>query len=96
MCMSFYNNVNVLRYELTTEGLCLLERAKVFSVSPLLVQSVSLWDEVLPPPGVARHAGFRSRSVFAVIVFRCLVSFPRRRSGVVSPFEQVLGLPSGY
>ena len=29
---SFYNNVKVLRYELNTKVLCLLERAKVFAV----------------------------------------------------------------
>ena len=54
--MSFYNNVNVLLYKLTTGGLCLLERAKVFTIPPLLVQTVSLRDEGLPPPSVARHA----------------------------------------
>ena len=27
-CMSFYNNVKVLLYEMTTKVLCLLERAK--------------------------------------------------------------------
>ena len=62
--------------DLTTKGLWLLDRAKVFTVPPLLVQTISLGDEVLPPPSIARHTGFRSRSVFAMIVLRCMVRFP--------------------
>ncbi|EJK64737.1 hypothetical protein THAOC_14498, partial [Thalassiosira oceanica] len=45
--------------ECTTKGLCLLERAKVFTIPPLLVQTISLGYEVLPPPSIARHAGSR-------------------------------------
>ena len=62
--------------DLTTKGLWLLDRAKVFTVPPLLVQTISLGDKVLPPSSIARHAGFRSRSMFTMIVLRCLVRFP--------------------
>ena len=86
-----------LLYDLTTKGLWLLDRAKVFTIPPLLVQTpISLGDKVLPPPSIARHAGFRSRPMFTMIVLRCLVRFPCRGSGVMSPFEEVLCLPSGY
>ena len=47
--MSFYYNVEVLLYGYT-KGFWLLDRAKVFTIPPLLVQTISLWDEVLPPP----------------------------------------------
>ena len=56
--------------DLTTKGLWLLDKAKVFTVPPLLVQTISLGDKVLPPPSIARHAGFRSRSMFTMIVLR--------------------------
>ncbi|EJK48509.1 hypothetical protein THAOC_32686 [Thalassiosira oceanica] len=61
---------NMLRYyctDLTTKGLCLLERAKVFTIPPLLVQTIPLGYEVLPPPSIARHAGSRSVSVSTTI-----------------------------
>ena len=79
---------NMLRYctNLTTEVLYLLERAKVFAVPPLLVQTISFGYEVLPPPSIARHAGSRSVSVSTMIVLRCLISFPCCGSGVVSTF----------
>ena len=89
----------MLRYyctNLTTEGLWLLERAKVFTVAPLLVQTISLGDKVLPPPSIARHAGLWSASMFTMIVFRCLVCLPCGGSGVVPPFEEVLCLSPGY
>ena len=35
--------------DLTAKGLWLLDRAKVFTVPPLLVQTISLGDKVLPP-----------------------------------------------
>ena len=57
--------------DLTTKGLWLLDRPKVFTISPLLVQTISLVDKVLPPTSIAG-------------------------SGVMSPFEEVLCLPSGY
>ena len=57
---------------LTTKGLwLLLDRAKVSTIPPLLVQTISLGDEVLPPPTIARHAGFQS----SMIVLLCLVHF---------------------
>ena len=91
----------MLRYyctNLTTEGLWLLDGAKVFTVAPLLVQTISLGDKVLPPPSIARHAGFWSGSMFAVVVFCCLVCLLCGGSGagVVPPFEEVLCLPPGY
>ena len=84
MCMSFYNMLRYYCTDLTTKGLCLLERAKVFTIPPLLVQTISLGYEVLPPPSIARHAGSRSVSVSTMVVLRCLVSFPCCGSGVVS------------
>ena len=48
--MSFYNNVNVLRYELTTEGLCLLEGTKV-SVADSRLESISRAAEEWQRPG---------------------------------------------
>ena len=83
LCASLFTIM--LRYyctNLTTEGLWLLDRAKVFTVAPLLVQTISLGDKVLPPPSIARHAGFWSGSMFTMIVFRCLVRLPCRGSGV--------------
>ena len=38
--------------DLATKGLWLLDRAKVFTVPPLLVQTISLGDKVLPPPSI--------------------------------------------
>ena len=86
VCMSFYNMLRYYCTDLTTKGLCLLERAKVFTIPPLLVQTIPLGYEVLPPPSIARHAGSRSVSVSTMVVLRCLVSFPCCGSGVVSPF----------
>ena len=48
MCMSFYNNVNVLLYGSDNQGLWLLDRAKVFTVPPLLVQTSSEWYGAVP------------------------------------------------
>ena len=86
VCMSFYNMLRYYCTDQTTKGLCLLERAKVFTIPPLLVQTISLGYEVLPPPSIARHAGSRSVSVSTMVVLRCLISFPCCGSGVVSPF----------
>ena len=44
--------------DLTTKGLWLLDRAKVFTVPPLLVQTISLGDEVLPPPSIPDMLAF--------------------------------------
>ena len=52
--------------DLTTKGLWLLDRAKVFTVPSLLVQTISLGDKVLPPPSIARHAGFRSSNLMSM------------------------------
>ncbi|EJK49203.1 hypothetical protein THAOC_31950 [Thalassiosira oceanica] len=78
---------------MSTEGLWLLDGAKVFTVALLLVQTISLGDKVLPPPSIARHAGFWRDLCLLCICHGCLPLFgmpPVRRVWRSTAFPAVV------